>query len=1148
MPRKKPQPDLLANPDLDPLWYKDAVIYELHVRAFLDSSGDGVGDFRGLAHKLDYLQDLGVTAIWLLPFYPSPLKDDGYDIADYHDVHPNYGSLRDFRNFLREAHDRGLRVITELVLNHTSDQHPWFQRARRARPGDPARDFYVWSDTPDRYDGTRIIFQDFEASNWTWDRVANAYFWHRFYSHQPDLNWENPRVRRAMFSIVDYWFEMGVDALRLDAVPYLYEREATNCENLPETHQALKDLRRHVDRRFRARMLLAEANQWPEDAVAYFGAGDECHMAFHFPLMPRMFMAIRMEDRYPIIDILQQTPAIPPSCQWAVFLRNHDELTLEMVTDEERDYMYRAYAADPQARINLGIRRRLAPLLGNDRRKIELMNGLLFSMPGTPVVYYGDEIGMGDNVYLGDRNGVRTPMQWNSDRNAGFSRASSQRLYLPVITEPDSHYEAVNVETQQNNPNSLLWWMKRIIATNKRFRAFGRGSLTFLYPENRKVLAYLRQYEGETVLVVANLSRQAQYVELDLSPYKDMVPVELFGQTEFPRIGELTYLLTLTPYAFYWFALQPAPADVEARPQAPVVEAPLLTVSRSWEQVFEKGRARTALEDLLPAYLRGRRWFGGKARRIKSCSLAEAVPIAYDGLTSYLVLVEVEYTEGDPETYALALGHAEGEHALELLRDAPQVVLARLQVRGRDFGRRKEDVERPPVPGLLYEVLRDSRFAAALLDSVARRRRFRGAAGELVASSTPAFRRLRGPAAEPLPASLLRTEQSNTSLQYGERLVLKLFRRLDEGDNPDLELGRFLSQRARFPHSPPVAGHLEYRRPSRKPMTLAILQAWVPNEGDAWSYTLDTLARYYEHAVARMKDVTPPLPAQSLLELAAQETPPAAQDLIGPYLDSARLLGRRTADLHLALGGGGDDPAFAPEPFTPFYQRGIYQTMRSLAVQGLQLLRQRQRHLAAPARAEAEAVLAQEAEIHRRLRLIMERKISAMRIRIHGDYHLGQVLYTGRDFVIIDFEGEPTRAISERRIKRSPLRDVAGMLRSFHYAAYTPLLAYDAAFAAAAGPAPGRASSASAGPVRPEDIAALEPWARAWCFWVSAEFLRAYLETSQDASYLPAGEAELSLMLNAYLLEKAVYELGYELNNRPDWVRLPLKGITELLT
>jgi maltose alpha-D-glucosyltransferase/alpha-amylase len=659
-------------------WYRDAVIYEVHVRAYYDSDADGVGDFRGLTSKLEYLRDLGVTAIWLLPFYPSPLRDDGYDIADYMGVHRSYGTLRDLRAFLREARRQGLHVVTELVMNHTSDAHPWFQRARRSPFGDPHRDYYVWSDTPDYYRDARVIFKDFEASNWAWDPVAGAYYWHRFYGHQPDLNFDNPAVREEMLRIVDYWFEMGVDGMRLDAIPYLYERDGTTCENLPETHEFLRDLRAHVDARFDGKMLLAEANQWPEEAAAYFGTGDECHMAFHFPLMPRMFMAIQMEDRFPIIDILEQTPKIPEAAQWAMFLRNHDELTLEMVTDEERDYMYRMYASDPQARINLGIRRRLAPLLGGDRKTIELMNGLLFSMPGTPVVYYGDEIGMGDNIYLGDRNGVRTPMQWSADRNAGFSRANPQRLYLPVIIDPEYHAEAINVEAQQNNPTSLLWWMRRIIALRNRHKAFGRGSMEMLYPRNRKVLCFVRSHEGERVLVVANLSRQVQYVELDLSRFRGLVPVELFGQSEFPPIGDLPYFLTLGPHTFYWLAL--TPARVAATPAAPLRTLRV----RTWTDLFED-RDRAQLEEVLPAYLRSVRWFGGKARRVKTAEVVEAVPVG--GSTrappdAVLAFISVDYTEGQPETYVLPLTTASGERARELESAFPHSVVARLRVDG----------------------------------------------------------------------------------------------------------------------------------------------------------------------------------------------------------------------------------------------------------------------------------------------------------------------------------------------------------------------------------------------------------------------------------------------------------------------------------
>jgi maltose alpha-D-glucosyltransferase/alpha-amylase len=540
----------------DPQWYKDAIFYELHVRAFYDSSGDGNGDFPGLIQKLDYLQSLGVDTLWLLPFYPSPLRDDGYDIAKYEGIHPTYGTLRDFRAFMREAHERGLRVVTELVVNHTSDQHPWFQAARRAPVGSTKRNYYVWSDTNRKYQDARIIFTDTETSNWTWDDEAKAYYWHRFFHHQPDLNFDNPYVLKAVLHVMRFWLDLGVDGLRLDAVPYLIEREGTNCENLPETHAILKTIRRELDARYSARVLLAESNQWPSDVRGYFGAGDECHMAFHFPLMPRMYMALLQEDRHPITEILAQTPPIPDSCSWATFLRNHDELTLEMVTDEERDYLYQAYAADPRMRINHGIRRRLAPLLENSRPRIELLTGLLFSLPGTPVLYYGDEIGMGDNIYLGDRNGVRTPMQWTGDRNAGFSRADPARLYAPVIMDPVYGYQAINVEAQERSPHSLLYWMKHMIALRRRHRVFSRGTLEFLRPANRKILAFLRAYEGETVLVVANLARTVQPAELDLSVFNGRTPVEMVGATEFPRIGELPYFLTLGPYSFYWFVLR----------------------------------------------------------------------------------------------------------------------------------------------------------------------------------------------------------------------------------------------------------------------------------------------------------------------------------------------------------------------------------------------------------------------------------------------------------------------------------------------------------------------------------------------------------------------------------------------------------------
>ncbi|HEY0781259.1 MAG TPA: maltose alpha-D-glucosyltransferase, partial [Thermoanaerobaculia bacterium] len=780
--------------DSDLYWYKDAILYEVHVRAFADSNGDGMGDFAGLTERLDYLRELGVTAIWVLPFYPSPWRDDGYDISDYNAVHPAYGTLDDFRRFLDEAHARGLRVVTELVVNHTSDQHPWFQRARHAPHGSPERDFYVWSDTPEKYADARIIFTDTEKSNWTWDPVAGAYYWHRFFSHQPDLNYDNPAVYEEVVRALDFWMEMGVDGLRLDAVPYLFERDGTNCENLPETHALLKKIRAHMDARFPGRMLLAEANQWPEDSIAYFGdfarGGDECHMAFHFPVMPRLFMAIRMEDRFPIVDILQQTPPIPANCQWATFLRTHDELTLEMVTDEDRDYMNRVYAADPRARINVGIRRRLAPLVENSRRRIELLTALLFSLPGSPVLYYGDEIGMGDNIYLGDRNGVRTPKQRSADRNAGFSRANPQRLFQPVITDPEYHYEAVNVELQQGNPHSLLWWTRRLIALRKRHQAFSRGTTEFLHPENYRVLAFLRRYEGETVLVVANLSRFVQPVELDLRAFAGVAPVEIWGRTRFPTIQpDRLYGMTLGPFSFFWFSLAATADRYGALPAGPTQEEqiPAIAVRGGWETALT-GPARTALEAALAEQLPRRRWFGGKARTLRAVRLGETLPLLGDGERRvHLALLDVDYTDGEPETYALPLafapqgaeGSAEAERVARLV--AAGAAIAKL---ASADSAAPADTADPAGTGLLYDPWGEPELGAALLQAIGEGRRLRGGGLELRGVADPGFAELAGDG-EPEVAPL-QAEQSNSSLRYGDRLVLKLIRRLEPGVNPEL--------------------------------------------------------------------------------------------------------------------------------------------------------------------------------------------------------------------------------------------------------------------------------------------------------------------------------------------------------------------------
>ncbi len=1101
-----------------PLWYKDAIIYEAPVKSFCDSIADGNGDFRGLTSKLDYFVDLGITAVWLLPFYPSPLKDDGYDIADYTTVHPQYGTLDDFKELLQEAHKRGLRIITELVINHTSDQHPWFQRARRAPKGSPERDFYVWSDTPEKFKDARIIFKDFETSNWAYDPIAKEYYWHRFYSHQPDLNYDNPAVWDAILPLVDYWFEMGVDGMRLDAIPYLYEREGTSCENLPETHTFLKALRKHVDQKFPGKMFLAEANQWPEDAVAYFGNGDECHTAFHFPLMPRMFMAIRTEERFPIIDILEQTPAIPELCQWCLFLRNHDELTLEMVTDEERDYMYRAYAADTQARINLGIRRRLAPLLGNNRRRIELMNGLLFSLPGTPVLYYGDEIGMGDNIYLGDRNGVRTPMQWNGDRNAGFSKANPQKLYLPVIIDPEYHYEAVNVEAQQNNPNSLLWWMKRVIDLRKRYRAFGRGTIEFIFPENPKILAFIRRFEDETILVIANLSRFTQHAELNLDSFQGLVPLELFGRVEFPVIAKETpYQVMLGPHAFNWFSLQPQRPAVLGLTTMPT-EFPEVAVRGAWEKLL-RAPAKESLEALMPTFLTQRRWFGGKNRKIREVDIQEVVPIPVEDDTVYLVSLHVQYLESDPEIYIVPFAAAKGDEAERVLNELPHAVVVRLK--GEN-------------PAVLYDAMWDPGFCSTLLSAMARGESFNGTEGKVHAVALATFAEEMGDTC--LVPTLSKAEQSNTSIVFGDRYVMKVFRRVENGVNPDLEIGRFLSERQQFTHSPQTLGYIDYRRRKGEPLTVALLQRFVPNQGTGWQYTLDALGQYLEQVLTADGAVqTPPMLPASIADLIQMDVPTLAREAIGPYLESVRILGQRTAEMHIALASDHNDVAFNPEPFSPTYQRSIYQSMRSEASRVLQTLGKKMKHFPEEQKRLAQQVLERQADVLARFQAVTTTRMTGQRFRLHGDYHLGQVLYTGKDFIMIDFEGEPLRSVTDRRIKRSVLRDVAGMIRSFHYAAYTALL--------------GRSVDHVGGhvPTRPEDTEKLEAWIRYWYWWVALTFVRSYRETAGHAEFLPDTEAEFKVMIEAFVLSKAVYELGYELGHRPDWVSVPLLGILDIL-
>jgi len=1086
----------------DPEWYKDALIYELHVRAFADSNGDGIGDFAGLVEKLDYLADLGVTALWLLPFYPSPLRDGGYDISDYWGVHPNYGTLDDFKRFLQAAHVRGMRVITELVINHTSSDHAWFQRARTSPPGSPERDFYVWSDSADKYADARVIFQDFEVSNWTWDPLAKAYYWHRFYSHQPDLNFDNPAVHEALFEVLDYWLALGVDGVRLDAIPYLYEREGTNCENLPETHAFLRKLRAHVDAKFKNRMLLAEANQWPIDAAAYFGAGDECHMNFHFPLMPRLFMALHSEDAFPIVDILTQTPTIPESCQWATFLRNHDELTLEMVTDEDRDLMYRVYATEDRARINLGIRRRLFPLV-RDRRRVELLTALLFSLPGTPVLYYGDEIGMGDNIYLGDRDGVRTPMQWDSDRNAGFSRANPQKLYLPVIVEPEFHYEAVNVAAQEANPASLLWSIKQLIAMRKRHRVLSRGKLRFLNPSNPKVLAFLREDTEERILVVANLSRNAQYTELELGEHLGRFPREMFGSSRFPEIGDRPYPLTLGGHQVYWFSLEANQATRASTQGGPT------RLTGDWQD-FVNEPARGALAESLSRYAREQRWYRSKSIPIKHAEL-EDVFLFGDARTSdqCLVVLGVELESGVRESYVMPLRYAAvGVSGPE----APSSLVTDVEI--------YVSGEPRPTRGSFLDASASRAFAETLLGLLRDRRVL---TGEAASVSGELFEGARLPTAS-LEPRFLPLEQSNSTILYGSSWILKLLRKVEPGLNVELEVSRFLAHSSPRPKVPEPVGVLQLNSEAGS-RTLAVVSEYVENRGSAWSVTLESLFTFFERVLssqASLPDVA--LPSASAAEC-AEAVPEALQHLASPYFTLVRLLAERTAELHRALGGKTREPGFGQEPFTQLHQHSLYQSAHAELARCFKQLRERQRHLPTDAAELAARVLPAQQAIDQRLHRILENKIAVSRIRCHGDYHLGQVLFSGDDFIIIDFEGEPGRPVSDRRYKRNPLRDVAGMLRSFAYAAETALRSER---------------------VRAEDRVRLARWAEAFREWVCVSFVRTYLEAIAGEAYCPKNAATARLLLEFYELEKVVYEINYELNNRPDWLVLPLAGLARI--
>jgi maltose alpha-D-glucosyltransferase/alpha-amylase len=1088
-------------------WYKDAIIYELHIKAFYDSNGDGIGDFGGLLEKLDYLQDLGVTVIWLLPFYPSPLKDDGYDIADYYAINDTYGTIDQFKLLLQEAHKRNLKVLTELVINHTSDQHPWFQRARLAPRNSQERNRYVWTDDPTLYKDVRIIFQDFETSNWTWDPVAQQYFWHRFFHHQPDLNFDSPWVQDEIFKIIDYWCAMGVDGFRLDAVPYLFEREGTNGENLPETHAFLKRLRAHIDEKFPGTVFLAEANMWPEDSAAYFGRGDECHMNYHFPVMPRMFMAVQREDRYPITDIFEQTPPIPENCQWAMFLRNHDELTLEMVTDEERDYMYKVYAKDPKARINLGIRHRLAPLMDNDRRKIELMNSLLFSMPGTPVIYYGDEIGMGDNFYLGDRNGVRTPMQWSPDRNAGFSSANPHSLFLPVIMDPEYNYEAVNVETQRRNTSSLFWFMKRIITMRKKHKAFGRGDMKFLHVENPKVLAFTRTWQNETLLIIVNLSKYAQPAEVDLSPFGGYVPVEIFSKNPFPFIkGHQPYFFTLGPHSFQWFELRLPNADSNKEHVVPKIEL------SSFADLLE-GDALTELQTaVLPNYLRNTNWFFGKHRKIQSIEVASHATIELRLSNAVLLLLEVTYETGLPELYQLPLTFVKKPLVKIIEESYPQAILSYLNIDGDE--------------GVLCDAYYTPELQHWLFQNLAGNAGIEFGSSSLQLTSSEGVQSFLGQ--EPLRPRIHYDDQNNTAIAFNGKFFLKMYRKVDTETNPDIELSKFLTEQG-FANTPAFLGEITWTV-DNSPISIGMLQIMVENHGDGRSFMMERLNNYVERILARGISTmeADPKSASVAEPLAFEELPEQLQILVGnTAAEQARLLGVRTAELHQALTSPVPDKNMATEPYSLHYQRSLYSSMQALVRETYENIERKTPVLPAQLQIELDKLEGRRTQILERLKNIYSKKLDVEKMRIHGNLNLRQFLLTGKDVAIHDFGGNPLHEYSERRLKRSPLRDVASMIQSFYYVSHLSFL--------------------TGGQVPKEQVEELLPFASIWAHYISGFFLKAYLQTMGASPLLPDTKEDLHVMMQTFLLEGALQHLNHDLKNTPDIISASVSLIEKIL-
>lgn len=1082
-------------------WFKEAIFYELSVRAFYDSNGDGIGDFRGLTEKLDYLEDLDVNTIWLLPFYPSPLRDDGYDVTDYMSVHPDYGTLNDFRNFLKEAHRRNMRVIIELILNHTSDQHPWFRRSRQSKPGNRYRNYYVWSENPDKFKEARVIIKSEEPSNWTWDNQARAYYWHRYFSYTPELNYENPEVQLEMMKVIDFWLKMGVDGFRLAAVPFLFEEEGTGCENLPQTHAFVKKIRKHIDTHYEGKILIADANLWPEDAAKYFGNGDECHMVFNYQLMPRLLLSLRTEDSYPITDIMEQAPVTPPRCQWAIFLRNHDELGLEMVSEEEKDYLLKAYARDAQTKFNYGIRRRLAPLLNNDRRKIELLYTLLFSLPGTPVIYYGDEIGMGDNVYLGGRHSVRTPMQWNMNINAGFSSANPQKLYLPVITDPVYRYESVNVASQLENPSSLIWWIRNAIAMRRRLNLFGQGDIKFIETNNNKILCFVRLLEKQHVVVVANLSQFSQAVKLNLAEYRGCGVTEAFSQNRFPGIEHTEYSITIGPYGYYWFQLE---TSEKFKKPGSGSELPLFESYLSWERTLQEHQHRRFFErKALPAYIKKCKWFEDKTRSISRINVQRIIPLKSDDWHYYLMILEIHYVQRLPEYYMLPMAFLPGDRLFgENAEYSLQSVICRADIQGQT--------------GFVMDATYDPEFRNFIFRSIGRKQRVVSDDATLEFNSS-LFNRFSPPTV--VVSRVHKSDRISTDIVFNDRYIFKFYHRVENEIHPALELIRFLSENTTFANSPRYLGSVELTSPEGSTMVWGLLINKVDNRGDAWTMATDSVGRFFERVMtgARQSKL-PPLINKPLLKF--EEAPPLMQEFIGRgFYERVVRLGQRTAELHMALASDTTRPEMTPEPFTRNYQRALYSSLRKLVRDRFGVLRNSRSKLPPDAVNLATEVLQTEPVILESFREVYESSLTANKTRIHGNYHLEHILFTGNDFIITGFEGEPDSAFSEGRLKKSPLKDVATMMRSFHYAAFGKILMNEN--------------------YRRRERENLEQWAEQWQHYISRFFLAAYMEQMGKPHWIDSDD----VLLRTFLLERAIDELNYELNYRPEWISIPLRGI-----